>query len=144
MYGYPSPNDGSPPTELCFHFGSFGEWMVTVGGEDGEVSVYDPGGWDHTDRYQRTVATSLESFSVLLAMLAGVMENLDLASDVFGEEKGNEVRKTILDSLRARMIEYDDCVFGGGEFWDWLFEGLLEYLHVLLVVDRETMMPFGL
>lgn len=99
---------------------------MMVDGENGEVCLYDPGGWDHADGYQGMVAFSLEIFAVLLGVLARVVEKLDTATDVFGEDEGEEVRKAVLDSLRERMAEYDYCVSEGCTFWDELFENLLE------------------
>lgn len=126
LYGRRTPDDDSPRTNFCFHFGSVGEWMMMVDGENGEVCLYDPGGWDHADGYQGMVAFSLEIFAVLLGVLARVVEKLDTATDVFGEDEGEEVRKAVLDSLRERMAEYDYCVSEGCTFWDELFENLLE------------------
>jgi hypothetical protein len=125
LYGERFPDDDSPPTNLCFHFGSVSEWMVMVGGEDGDVSHYDPAGWDHADGYQGMIAGSLRSFAVLLGMLAEVAERLDMVSDRFSEdEEREEARKAILDRLRERMVEYDDCVEEGSKFWDSIFESL--------------------
>ncbi|KAJ6063968.1 SUKH-4 immunity protein-domain-containing protein [Penicillium canescens] len=125
LYGERFPDDDSPPTNLCFHFGSVSEWMIMVGGEDGDVCHYDPAGWDHADGYQGMIAGSLKSFAVLLGMLAEVAERLDMVADRFSEdEEREEARKVILDSLRERMVEYDNCVEEGSKFWDNIFEGL--------------------
>ena len=123
LYGERYPDDDSPPTNLCFHFGSVNEWMLMVSGEDGIVSHYDPGGWDHADGYQGMIAGSLKSFAVLLGMLAEVAEWLDMVTDGSSEEnETEEVRKSILYKLRERMVEYDDCVEEGSKFWDEVFE----------------------
>lgn len=98
--------------------GGWGGWVV---------SLYDPGGWDHADGYQGTVAFSLESFAVLLGMLARVADKLDPATEVVhDEDEGEEMRRAIVDSLRERMGDYDDCVFDGCKFWDEFFECFLE------------------
>jgi hypothetical protein len=125
LYGERFPDDDSPPTNLCFHFGSVSEWMAMVGGEDGYVSHYDPAGWDHADGYQGIIAGSLERFVVLLGMLAEVAERLDMVADGLSEDEEREkVRKAILDRLRERMVEYDGSVEEGSKFWDDIFEGL--------------------
>ncbi|KAE8422595.1 SUKH-4 immunity protein-domain-containing protein [Aspergillus pseudocaelatus] len=125
LYGERYPDDDSPPTNLCFHFGSVGEWMMMVSGEDGDVSHYDPAGWDHADGYQGMIAGSLESFAVLLGMLAEVAERPYMVSDGLSEdEEREEARKAILDRLRERMVEYDSSVEKGSKFWDEVFEDL--------------------
>ncbi|OJJ04004.1 hypothetical protein ASPVEDRAFT_43452 [Aspergillus versicolor CBS 583.65] len=125
LYGRRTPDDDSPRTDFCFHFGSVWEWMVMVDGENGEVCLYDPGGWDHGAGYQGLVAFSVDIFAMLLGMMAGVVEDLDAAMDVFGEDEGEEVRRAVLDALRERMAEYDYCFSEGCKFWDELFEHLL-------------------
>jgi hypothetical protein len=123
LYGERYPDDDSPPTNFCFHFGSVNEWMVMVEGEDGFVSHYDPSGWDHAEGYQGMIAGSLRGFAVLLGMLAEASEWLDMVTDRLSEEKDiEEVRNSILNKLRERMEEYDDCVEEGSKFWDDVFE----------------------
>jgi hypothetical protein len=125
LYGERFPDDDSLPTNLCFHFGSVSEWMMMVSGEDGDVSHYDPSGWDHADGYQGMIAGSLGSFAVLLGMLAEVAERLDMVTNGLSKDKEREeARKAILDRLRERMVEYDGCVEEGSKFWDDVFEGL--------------------
>jgi hypothetical protein len=58
-------------------------------------------------------------------MLAEVAERLDMVADRFSEdEEREEASKAILDRLREKMVECDDCVEEGSKFWDNVFEGL--------------------
>ncbi|KAF7591413.1 hypothetical protein BBP40_001574 [Aspergillus hancockii] len=117
LYGLRCPDDDSPPVNFAFHLGSVDQWMVMVGGEDGDVAHYDPDGWDHADGYQGLIATSLGRFAGLLWMLSEVVQRLGPIPD---EEE--EAWKAVMAKLRERMIEYDDCVEEGSKFWDGIFE----------------------
>ncbi|OJJ41101.1 hypothetical protein ASPWEDRAFT_244996 [Aspergillus wentii DTO 134E9] len=106
LYGLRYPDDDSPPTNFAFHFASLDQWMVMVGGEDGEVALYDPDGWDHADGYQGLVTERLDVI---------------VPESVGDEEKQEEMQQAVLGRLRERMVEYDDCV-EECKFWDGVFE----------------------
>ncbi|MFF0204889.1 SUKH-4 family immunity protein [Streptomyces sp. NPDC005017] len=118
LYGNRYPDDDSPPENFCFTVALWGDQHLMLDAADGDITHYDPNGWDHGAGWQGTAAHSLPVLAVLLGLVAQFGDALDSDEDA--------VRANALGELRDRMIAQDPCCVEESAFWGEIFESMAE------------------
>ncbi|MEW2253229.1 hypothetical protein AB0907_38650 [Streptomyces sp. NPDC006975] len=116
IYGERYPYDDSPPTNFAFTVANWFDQQLMLGGELGDITHYDPNGWDHGAGWKGPAADSLPDLAVLLGLIAESSTELESAEDT--------ARAAVAADLRERMIAHDLNV-DGSAFWDGIFERLV-------------------
>ncbi|MFD0003063.1 hypothetical protein ACFVJ4_11650 [Streptomyces sp. NPDC127178] len=112
IYGRRHPDDDFPPKNFCFTIATWFDQHLMLDAELGDITHYDPNGWDHGAGWKGAAADRLPVLAVLLGLIAESSEALDSADDA--------VRVAAATDLRTRMIEVDVLV-DDSVIWDRIF-----------------------
>ncbi|MFD8565948.1 hypothetical protein [Streptomyces sp. NPDC057694] len=118
---------GDDIPESCDCIGVYGAEYHMMEMPSGEISVYDPNGWDHAAGMASAheFATAARAGAVV-ALLAAVVRELDPLDDLDDEAAREEALKTSLQELAAFVAALPSDL-GGSHFWESATEYLADH-----------------
>jgi hypothetical protein len=110
--------------DSCECIGVYGEDHHMMEMSTGEISIYDPGGWDNANGMASSHEfTTTAHAGAAIALLAAIVKELEPLDDLEDEDARDESMKAALGEVNA-FVEALPPNLGGSHFWKKATEGL--------------------